>query len=243
MSQSNLVIKQQKSQLWYVSVGLLMLLTLVGVFIVGRYLALSDLSSTKLHLQEALNELSKSKLAKEELNEKLVMQHQSSQIDSQSSKQLVNNVKELQQAQNDLESELAFYRRIMSPEQEKDGLNVDEFQISSSDIPQNFHFRLTLIQAGKQSRYLKGSVVIQVEGLLNGKKTEYDVRELGTFESKQLNFQFKYFQNIQGLIQLPGGFIAHKVSISAKTKGRGKKYNIERQFDWQPQESQNYVRQ
>jgi len=242
MIQSNLVIKQQKSQLWHVSVGLLMLLAIVGVFIVGRYLALSDLSSTKLHLQETLNELSQSKLAREKLNEKLVMQQQSSQIDSQSSKQLVNNVKELQQAQNDLESELAFYRRIMSPEQEKDGLKVDEFQISSSDTPQNFHFRLTLIQAGKQSRYLKGSVDLQLDGLLNGKKTEYNFRELGTFENRQFNFQFKYFQNIQGFLQLPDGFIAHKVSISAKTKGRGKKYNIQSQFDWQPQESQNYVR-
>jgi len=242
MSQSNLVIKQQKSQLWYLSVGLTMLLVLIGVFIFGRYLALSDLSRTKLHLEETLSELSQSKLQVDKLNEKLVMQQQSSQIDSQSSKQLVNNVKELQQTQNDLESELAFYRRIMSPEQEKDGLKVDEFQISSSDIPQNFHFRLTLIQAGKQSRYLKGSVSIQVDGMLNGKKTEYDVKELGIFESKQFNFQFKYFQNIQGFLKLPDGFVAQKVSISAKTKSRGKKYNIQRQFDWQPQESQNYVR-
>jgi hypothetical protein len=89
---------------------------------------------------------------------------------------------------------------------------------------------------------LKGSVAIHVDGLFNGKQTAYDVRELGTFENKQFNFQFKYFQNIQGFLQLPDGFIAHKVSISAKTKGRGKKYNIQRQFDWQPQESQNYVR-
>ena len=242
MSQLNLVIKHQRSQFWYLSVGSLVVLTIVGVFIIGRYLALSDLSQTKAQLNEALEEIRQSKLVGAELNEKLVMQYQSSQIDSQSSKQLVNNVKELQQTQTDLESELAFYRRIMSPEQEKDGLKVDEFHISNSDISHNFHFRLTLIQAGKQSRYLKGGVSIQVSGLLNGKKTEYDFKELGTFENKQFDFQFKYFQNIQGFIQLPDDFKANKVNISAKTTGRGKKLSIYKQFDWKPQESQNYVR-
>ena len=242
MSRLNLVIKHQKSQLWYLSVGTLVVLTIVAVFIIGRYLALSDLSRTKVQLEEAIEEIKQSKLVSDELNEKLVMQRQSSQIDSQSSKQLVSNVKELQQTRTDLESELAFYRRIMSPEQEKDGLKVDEFQISSSDISHNYHFRLTLIQAGKQSRYLKGNVGIQLNGLLNGKKTEYNFKELGSFENKQFDFQFKYFQNIQGFIQLPEGFKANKVSISAKTIGRSKKVSIYKQFDWKPQESQNYVR-
>jgi len=237
MNEAKLVITHQKSQGWYLAVVAIAISALVGVFIFGRYFALSDLSSTKSHLKEASTELSKSQLELRYLKEQLVMQRQSSQVDSHSSIQLVDSVKKLQQSQNDLEAELQFYRRIMAPEMAKDGLKVDGFQISSSDNPNQYHFRLTLIQAGKQSQYLKGDIRIQVNGLLNGKKTAYDVRELGIFKPKHFDFQFKYFQNIQGVLQLPSGFTAKNIRISGKTKGRGKRQEIDESINWKPQES------
>ena len=141
-----------------------------------------------------------------------------------------------------MEEELKFYRKIMAPELEKEGLAIDSLDISKTDDPDEFHFRLTLIQAGKQSQFLKGNIIIKVTGLLNGKQTEYDFRELGTFNNKHFQFQFKYFQNIQGFITLPSNFEAKSISVNVKTKGLRKNQKADNKLNWQPVESQNYVR-
>jgi len=242
MKNSNLVIKQQKSRFWYVGIGFLLLLVIVGTYSLGRYFALNDLSSTKDELVRTQQQLLETRSSLEKTSENLAMQKQSSQVDVLSNKELVNSVKDLQQTQKGLEEELKFYRKIMAPERDKEGLGIDSVQISKTENSDEFHFRLTLIQAGKQSQFLKGDIVLKLSGLLNGKNTEYDFRELGTFNEKHFQFQFKYFQNIQGFVRLPSGFEAKQMSASARTKGLRKNQKTEKQIVWQPEESQNYVR-
>ncbi len=242
MNQSKLVIKQQKSRLWYVTAGFLMLFIFVSTYVTGRYLALVDLATTKDELAISQQRLMATQSALDKASESLVMQKQSSQVDNQSNQELVNNVKSLQQTQNALEEELKFYRKIMAPEREQEGLAIDALQISKTDRVDEFHFRVTLIQAGKQSQFLKGDIILRLSGLLNGKNTEYDFRELGPFNAKHFQFQFKYFQNIQGFINLPSGFEAKKLIVAAQTKGRRKNQKAEIKMIWQPEESQNYVR-
>ena len=242
MNQSKLVIKQQKSRLWYVTAGFLVLFVFVSTYVAGRYLALVDLATTKDELAISQQRLTATQSALDKASESLVMQKQSSQVDNQSNQELVNNVKSLQQTQNALEEELKFYRKIMAPEREQEGLAIDALQISKTDQVDEFHFRVTLIQAGKQSQFLKGDIILRLSGLLNGKNTEYDFRELGPFKAKHFQFQFKYFQNIQGFINLPSGFEAKKLTVAAQTKGRRKNQKAEKQMVWQPEESQNYVR-
>jgi len=243
MNRANLVIKQQKSRLWHIGMGFSLLAFIALTYIVGRYLALADLQTTKQALSESQLQLQATQASLELASEKLVMQTQSSQVDNQSNQELVNSVKTMQQQQNELQEELKFYRKIMAPELDKEGLAIDSVKISKTETSTDFHFKITLIQSGKQAQFLKGDLVPVVTGLLNGKNTKYDFRELGTFKAKHFQFQFKYFQNIQGFITIPSGFKVNKVSIVAKTKGRGKKQKAETQIIWQPEESQNYVRQ
>jgi len=242
MNLSNLVIKQQKSRLWYVSIGFLLVIVVIGTYGLGRYFALHDLSTTKDELARIQQQLLETQHSLEKTSENLVMQKQSSQVDNLSNKELVNSVKDLQQTQRDLEEELKFYRKIMAPERDKEGLGIDSLRISKTENEDEFHFRLTLIQAGKQSHFLKGDITLKLSGLLNGKNTEYNFRELGTFNKKHFQFQFKYFQNIQGFVRLPAGFEVKQLSASAQTKGLRKNQKAQKQVVWQPEESQNHVR-
>lgn len=242
MNHSKLVIKQQKSRLWYIVAGITLLFLMVVIYVAGRYLALADLTTTKEELSISQLRLVTVQSALDKASESLIMQKQSSEVDNQSNQELVNNVKNMQQAQNALQEELKFYRKIMAPERDLQGLAIDSMQVSKTDRADEFHFRVTLIQAGKQSQFLKGDLILRLSGLLNGKNTEYDFRELGTFKAKYFQFQFKYFQNIQGFINLPSGFEVKKLTIAAQTKGRRKNQKAEKQMPWQPEESQNYVR-
>ncbi len=75
MNEAKLVITHQKSQRWYLTVMVLAVSVLIGIFILGRYFALSDLRNTKSRLTESLTELSKSQSESENMKEKLVMKH------------------------------------------------------------------------------------------------------------------------------------------------------------------------
>ncbi len=242
MNHANLVITRQRSQSWYLTVVAFIIGLLVGIYILGRYLALEDLVDTKSELVQLKQQLIKIQQALENASESLVMQKQSSEVDNQSNQELVHNVKTLQKTQRALEAELKFYRNIMAPERDQKGLEIDAIKIFKTDKEKEYNFRLTLIQAGKQSQFLKGHVIMKVSGLLNGKETVYDFRELGAFKNKHFQFQFKYFQNIQGFINLPNNFEIKQLAVIAKTKGLRKNQKAQKQIIWQPEESQNDVR-
>ncbi|MEP1857022.1 MAG: DUF6776 family protein [Kangiellaceae bacterium] len=235
---SNLVIKQQKTKPWYIGVGSLVVLLFTASYLTGRYLAINDLSETKQQLAAVELELAETKSALDSLNERLVMQAQSAQVDNLSNQELINSVKSLQQNNKKLVEELTFYRKIMAPERDKDGLVVDSIKLFNTDEENVFQIRTTLIQAGKQLQFLKGSILIKVSGELDGQAREFDIRELGTFKNSDFQFQFKYFQNIQGTIELPGGFIAKSINVSAQTKGLRKNQKTNLKVSWRPEESQ-----
>ncbi len=235
---SNLVIKQQKSKPWYIGVASLVVLLFSATYFTGRYLAISDLSETKLQLASVEQELMETSSALDALNERLVMQAQSAQVDNLSNQELVNSVKSLQQTNKKLVEELTFYRKIMAPELDKDGLVIDSIKVLKTDNPNVYQIRTTLIQAGKQLQFLKGSILIKVTGELDGQSREFDIRELGTFKNKDFQFQFKYFQNIQGTIELPGGFKAMSIDVRAQTKGLRKNQRTNLKVSWRPEESQ-----
>jgi len=234
MNLSNLVIKQQKSRLWYIGTGISLLLLFIGAFVVGRYLALADLNTTKAALVSSQQKLIKAQLDLSNATENLVMQKQSSQVDNLSNKELVNSVKSMQQTQKELEEELIFYRKIMAPELEREGLTIDSLKISRTEKNNEYHFKASLIQAGKQSQFIKGRISLKLVGTLNGSDKEYDFRELGTFNAKHFQFQFKYFQNIEGIISLPEGFKAQRISVTAQTSGLRKNQKADKQINWQP---------
>jgi len=265
MNNQNLVIKEQKSNLWYASVATLLILSVVGTFIFGRYLALTDLSQTKQSLNQAQQMLDKTQTELNLAKESLVMQQQSSQVDNLSTQELLHSVKLMQQQQKEPQTELKFYRRILAPELDKDGLAVDSFRLAKTDLQGQFHFRTTLIQAGKQNAYLKGYLILKVSGLQSDvketgevdkpaasqkvankkvtvKEMTYTFKQLGSFKAKFFQFQFKYFQNFQGFIKLPKGFKAKNISIYAKTRGRRKNQSTKKQLIWKPEERQNYAR-
>ena len=44
-------------------------------------------------------------------------------------------------------------------------------------------------------------------------------------------FKFRYFQNVDGEIVVPGGFVPEQIEVIAQSKGR-KATRLEKRFDW-----------
>ncbi|MGX5172971.1 DUF6776 family protein [Aliikangiella sp. IMCC44653] len=232
MSQSRLIITQQKTPLWYCGWGVLAAALLVASYFLGR---LVNHESERQALEKVIwleNELDKFQSAYQQANQDLIMQAQTAKVDNQSNQQLVETVKQMQQTQLSLESELSFYRKIMAPELDQEGLTIADFQVTASNQKESFNYKLVLTQAGKQDQFLKGRVSLVLHGKLAGETKAYQFRELGTFQSKDFQFQFRYFQNLEGEIAIPADFIAEKVEIEAKTSGLRKNQSAQYQFIW-----------
>ncbi|WP_196138605.1 DUF6776 family protein [Aliikangiella sp. G2MR2-5] len=227
-----LVIRERKSFAWYLGVFIFAALLIFGSFYFGRFLAIKERQEMLEKTAWLEQKVEEYQLAYQEANQALVMQTQSAQVDLQSTQQLMETVKQLQETQKDLEEELKFYRKIMAPEKDQQGLTIAEFALTPGQSSRNAQFKLVLTQAGKQEQYLKGGVSLVVKGQEKGAPKEYPFRELGAFQAKDFEFQFRYFQNMEGEIALPEGFIAEQVLIKARTRGLGKNQSAEKQFAW-----------
>ncbi len=245
MSNPKLIVTEQKSNIWYISIALGCLVIIVSVYSFGRFLAIKELLKTKQSLSETNATLDETQTAYKQVSESLVLEKQSMLVESLSNQDLIESIKTLKLEQKSLQEELRFYRNIMAPEKDAKGLNIDQLVITKMDSEGRFNFRLTMIQAQRQAQFLKGSVEITLFG--QSKKIgqdknnqpnqlSYQFRELGTFKTTDFKFQFKYFQNIQGFIQLPKDFMPQRLVAIAKTKGLRRNQTAKFETVWQPEE-------
>ncbi len=232
MAEPQLVIKAKKTVGWYLGLAIILLLLLVGSHISGRYFAMMEREQVIATADSLQKELDKYQSAYQKASEDLVKQSQFSEVDNLSSQQLTETIKQLQSTQRQLESELKFYRNIMAPELDNKGLTIAELVISKTMVDSKPQFKLVLTQSGRQDQFLKGSVDIKLHGKLNGSDKTYSFSELGRFNVKDFQFQFRYFQNIEGELEIPSGFVADYVIVEAKTRGLRKNQTVRKQVNW-----------
>ncbi len=227
-----LVIKEKKSSLFYLGWISAVILLIAVSFYIGRYLSNKEREDMLDKISWLNTQVENYQQAYQQTNQELVMQTQSAKVDNQSQQQLVETVKGLQEKQQELEAELKFYRNIMAPELAQQGLTIDNFEAINFNA-NALDYKLVLTQAGRQEQFIKGDIELEVVGQLNGETQTLPFRELGTFQNKDFQFQFRYFQNIEGQIQLPANFVAERINVRVKTTGLRKNQNAEKQFSWE----------
>ncbi len=120
-----------------------------------------------------------------------------------------------------VKKELAFYEKVMAPEKEADGLVIDSINVTASQSPNHYNFKVILVQQQLKKRYAKGYVDLVVEGSLANKPSKLKLSAISSVTKKELAFSFKYFQVIEGSFTLPEKFLPEKIQLSAilsKTK-------------------------
>lgn len=232
MIDPQLVIRKKKTVVWYVGICSFLLFLLLGSYFAGRYVAVSERNKLIDRIDKLRVGLDDCQTAYLKASERLVMQSQFSKVDSLSGQKLTETIKQLQNYRHQLESELKFYRNIMSPELERHGLTIDDFILAKSKEGKGIRFKLVLTQLGGQEKVLKGQASMRLHGSLNGSAKVYAFRELGALNAKDFRFRFRYFQNIEGEINIPEGFVAKHVIVEAKTRGLKKNQSVRKQIIW-----------
>jgi hypothetical protein len=143
----------------------------------------------------------------------------------------------------ELDRGIRFYKSLMAPGEVAEGLNIRSIDLMTNGESRRYQFRILVQQSSRKHALMTGTLNVRVAGLSAGEVVEFDLSELSRQVPKaDIRLRFKYFQAIDGELELPEGFIPQLVRISAiSTKPR--RSEVIEEFPWSVQEKLSHVGQ
>jgi len=166
------------------------------------------------------------------LRQQLAILERSSEIDRRATLEVRNDFARLQDKMQALRKELAFYRGIISPADNKAGLTIQRFDLQRGASAGRYTYNLMLTQVKRNDKYAQGVVEIDVAGEQDGQHKVLSFDRLRVDDGKTLKFKFRYFQDFEGEIELPAEFKPKQLVIHARTGGKGQPPDVEKTMDW-----------
>lgn len=218
--------------------GLLALATVLAVvlaFFGGYHSGGSDGWATNIEQQRLKSKVRQLETALREARDELVMHRTGSEVSYQAQEQVRQELRALRDQIAELEEAAAFYKNVMSPGSGEQGLRIERFELSATETPGVFSYRLVLTQVGDNSNFVAGEVSMTLDGQQDGDRITVSGNDLISQDDSTTRFRFRYFQELSGRLELPGEVLPRNITVEAVASGRGGQ-RTERQFGWQLQE-------
>ncbi|QYJ76206.1 MULTISPECIES: DUF6776 family protein [Shewanella] len=122
--------------------------------------------------------------------------------------------------QRELERELAFYRAVMAPNENAEGVTIHGMELTASPVEGQQRLKVVLTQLQKRRQNIKGSLDLTLVGLVDNKLTSLQLQDVG---AKLDNFDFRYFQVLETPVTFPAEF--QLTTIKAKIRVSKGRYN------------------
>ncbi len=152
----------------------------------------------------------------QELQESLARAQRTIQMDQTAYQDLDKSLKASAQEIVKLREELNFYRNIISPADKKSGLRIQNLYIESAGGANQFRYKLVLIQALKHESTIQGRASFEISGMQVGEDV---VLKVPGANERPIQVNFKYFQDIEGKLDLPRNFQPKRVKVTITTPG------------------------
>ncbi|MDO8703852.1 MAG: hypothetical protein Q7J84_02780 [Sulfuricaulis sp.] len=152
----------------------------------------------------------------QELREALARSQRTIQMDQAAYQDLDKSLKASAQEIVKLREELNFYRNIISPADKKSGLRIQTLSIEPAGGTNQYRYKLVLIQALKHESTIQGRASFEISGLQVG---EDAVVKVPVANERPILVNFKYFQDIEGKLELPRNFQPKRVKVTITTPG------------------------
>lgn len=166
---------------------------------------------------ELRTEIAKLQDENTELRDALARAQRQLQIDQTAYEELNTSLASSTRELATLREELSFYQKIISPANKRAGVQIQDLKIEQSGTKDQYRYKLVLIQALSHDSLVTGSAGLEISGVQAGKQAVIRLPEAG---GRPISVNFKYFQNIEGLIQLPPDFKPMRIKVSVSTTGR-----------------------
>jgi len=196
----------------------------------GQEKALADVARMSGELLQSQGQVT-------ELEQQLANIQVGAEVDRQSNEDVRKEVIALKEELAQLKEDNSFYRNLMAPTRNQQGLTFGAVEISDSDKIRTFRYKVVMQQLATNHQLLNGSLKFTVFGKLNQLETSYELHQLSKQVSAEtVKLRFKYFQTVEGQLQLPEGFEPERIEIVAKSTGRSA-VTVEKRFGWLVEET------
>ncbi len=191
----------------------------------GQEMALTDLTAVSTQLESTREET-------ETLKQQLANARLGAEVDQGALEVVRTEVTGLKERLASLEEENQFYRNLMAPSGNKRGLTFGAAEITETETPRTFRYKVVMQQLASQHSVLHGTLSFNIVGHIEGNLKVFALKDLSpTVASTNLKLRFKYFQNIEGELTLPEGFDPERIELEARSTGK-KPVTIEKRLGW-----------
>jgi len=177
-----------------------------------------QLSSTEQRITEMRQEIATLKLGEE--------------VDTKATEEVRETVESLQSDIAELNEEIRFYKGVMIPNAESKGLRIERMNLKPLKEPGHFSYSLLLTQVVDKHDYVQGGVEISLIGKQGEESQQLSLDNISTQNKSAERFRFRYFQNVDGELEIPSGFEPEAVMVIAQSSGN-RSQRLEKRFEWQ----------
>ena len=210
--------------------ALTLLLVLGGGFFAGQWRAQQAIAENA-GLRVALSE---TQAAEQELRNRIVDAELSLETQKFAVTAMREQLTNMHSERAVLLEELGFFRNLMTSDDGPRGLRVGDFDLYPGEDPNSYNFVILVTQAEKVRRLVSGQASLVVQGTIDGEDAQLSLADLGANSEAPLNFRFRYFQDLDGVLKLPENFVPQAVIVTVRTiKGP----SVDRSFPWAVEEA------
>ncbi len=186
----------------------------------GRIEALETQEKAIVERDQLIEELNSAQQSASSYNQRVLMLEKGGEVDRRSTEGLRQNMVDLRTQIATLQEEVAFYKGIMAPASRKYDLRVQKTEVEKTLEDRRFRYKVVVTQVGTNQTYIKGLVIVNITGLMNGKQKIFGLRDLSDdVQDYGIKFKFRYFQEISGELVLPKGFTPESIEVVLQSKG------------------------
>ncbi|OGI51249.1 MAG: hypothetical protein A3E57_08385 [Candidatus Muproteobacteria bacterium RIFCSPHIGHO2_12_FULL_60_33] len=215
-----LVIKQRYSPRIKLLLAVILTLALLAsagfIYNYGLNRAGFERQSAQQTEQTLQDEMRKLRDENQGFQESLARAQRTIQMDQAAYQDLDKSLKASAQEIVKLREELDFYRNIISPADKKSGLRIQNLYIEPAGGANQYRYKLVLIQALKHESVIQGRAILEISGMQVGEDT---LLRFPATNERPIMVNFKYFQDIEGKLELPRNFQPKRIKVYITTSG------------------------
>lgn len=197
----------------------------------GRYKSGNDYSAQVEQIQVCKKRIAELEVKNKDMMQSSIVLESSSQIDVKARQEVAQKLEKVNEEMLELKEELVFYRSLLSPSEQDPELRIQNFRLVEDSKPQQYSYRLMVAQLRKHDKFASGTVNLYLQGVDVGNEVRsYAFKDLSD-DKKDVLFNFKYFQNIEGSLTLPENFKPGNIRVQVIPKGRDLQ-SLEQTYEW-----------
>ncbi|MDA0688830.1 MAG: hypothetical protein O2948_09320 [Proteobacteria bacterium] len=209
--------RPRRRALFTAAVLLGVLASALGGWAYGYYKTMLSQETIQADRAELLADLQTVQTENAELKRQIAILDRSSMMDQRATEEVQSTIRTLRERVAQLEEDIVFYRQVVSEETEDTGLVIGQFDISATAQAGRFRYKLVMRQEDADGdTFLLGHVNINIVGQQDNEQVVYSLRDVSSDEDElDIRLRFKFFQNIEGVLELPEGFTPDRIQIAA----------------------------